>query len=113
MNNSRIWLVVNPTVGVPIFLGAVAVGSFAVHLSILSNTTWVADFLAGRELGSSAVAAQPVAEEATLASAEGAKVYFDSAAAEGEQKAVVVLEDGRVAHVVFDDPLTTASADIP
>ena len=30
MNNSKMWLVVKPTVGIPMFLGAVAVGSFAV-----------------------------------------------------------------------------------
>ena len=29
----KIWLVVKPTVGIPVFLGAVAVGSFAVHLA--------------------------------------------------------------------------------
>ena len=41
MNNSKIWLVVKPTVGVPLFLSAVAVGSFAVHVAVLSNTSWV------------------------------------------------------------------------
>ena len=35
----KMWLVVKPTVGVPLFLGAVAVGSFSVHLAIMSNTT--------------------------------------------------------------------------
>ncbi|MFK7753495.1 MAG: light-harvesting protein [Sedimentitalea sp.] len=57
MNNSKMWLVVNPTVGVPLFLSAVAVGSFAVHVAVLSNTTWVSDFLSGNELGSGASAA--------------------------------------------------------
>jgi light-harvesting protein B-800-850 alpha chain len=52
MNNSKIWLVVKPTVGVPLFLSAVAVGSFAVHVAVLSNTSWVSDFLSGQELGS-------------------------------------------------------------
>jgi light-harvesting protein B-800-850 alpha chain len=37
----KIWLVVKPTVGIPIFLGAVAVGSFAVHLALVMNTTWI------------------------------------------------------------------------
>lgn len=41
----KMWLVVKPTVGVPLFLGAVAVGSFSVHLAIMSNTTWVKKFL--------------------------------------------------------------------
>jgi len=43
----KMWLVVRPTVGVPIFLGAVAVGSFCVHLAIVTNTTWVKKFLNG------------------------------------------------------------------
>jgi len=50
MNNAKMWLVVKPTVGVPLFLGAVAVGSFAVHVAVLSNTTWVSDFLSGNEM---------------------------------------------------------------
>ena len=43
----KMWTVVKPSVGVPIFLGAVAVGSFCVHLAIVSNTTWVRGFLNG------------------------------------------------------------------
>ena len=43
----KMWTVVKPSVGVPIFLGAVAVGSFCVHLAIVSNTTWVKKFLNG------------------------------------------------------------------
>jgi light-harvesting protein B-800-850 alpha chain len=47
MNNAKMWLVVKPTVGVPLFLTAVAVGSFAVHVSVLRNTTWLPQFLSG------------------------------------------------------------------
>jgi light-harvesting protein B-800-850 alpha chain len=43
----KLWTVVRPSVGIPIFLGAVAVGSFSVHLAIVSNTTWVRGFLNG------------------------------------------------------------------
>jgi light-harvesting protein B-800-850 alpha chain len=43
----KIWTVVNPAVGVPVFLGAVAIASFSVHLAIASNTTWVKGFLNG------------------------------------------------------------------
>ena len=52
MNNAKMWLVVSPSVGVPLFLGAVAVGSFAVHVAVLSNTSLVSDFLSGQPLGS-------------------------------------------------------------
>ena len=47
MNNGKIWCVVNPSVGIPIFLGAVALVSLTVHYSILSNTTWFAAFWGG------------------------------------------------------------------
>ena len=43
----KIWLVVKPTVGIPVFLGAVAVTSFAVHLALVSNTTWIKSYLNG------------------------------------------------------------------
>jgi light-harvesting protein B-800-850 alpha chain len=47
MNQGKIWTVVNPTVGLPLFLGAVAVTSLLVHFAILNNTTWFAAFLNG------------------------------------------------------------------
>lgn len=53
----KMWLVVKPTVGVPLFLGAVAVGSFSVHLAIMSNTTWVKKFLSGAPAATASVEA--------------------------------------------------------
>jgi light-harvesting protein B-800-850 alpha chain len=47
MNQGRMWTVVRPTVGIPIFLGAVAVVSLIVHYSILTHTTWFPAFLEG------------------------------------------------------------------
>ncbi len=47
MNQGRIWCVVNPTVGLPLFLGAVAAISLIVHFAILNNTTWFAAFMGG------------------------------------------------------------------
>lgn len=44
----KLWLVVRPTVGIPLFLGAVAIGSFAVHFMLVTNTTWVKKFLEGK-----------------------------------------------------------------
>ncbi len=40
MDDAKWWLVVSPTVGIPLFLSAVAVGSFAVHITVLSKTHW-------------------------------------------------------------------------
>ncbi|MDH4051433.1 MAG: light-harvesting protein [Rubrivivax sp.] len=53
----KIWLVVKPTVGIPLFLGAVAVSSFAVHYMLLTHTTWVPKFLEGGAQKMAAVAA--------------------------------------------------------
>jgi len=91
MNNSKMWLVVNPTVGVPIFLGAVAVGSFAVHVAVLSNTSWVDDFLQGNEMGSSESAALELQGETLNASfVEGTE----------NGTSLVTLPDGTMAHPV-------------
>jgi len=43
----KMWCVVKPSVGIPLFLSAVAVASFAVHLALVTNTTWVSGFLNG------------------------------------------------------------------
>jgi len=47
MNEGKIWTVVRPNHGVPLFLGGVAVMSFVVHFAILYNTTWFAAFMQG------------------------------------------------------------------
>jgi light-harvesting protein B-800-850 alpha chain len=65
----KIWTVVNPAVGIPVFLGAVAVTSFAVHLTLVSNTTWIKAYHNG-SAGKSAVvamAAEPPAVAAPVA----------------------------------------------
>jgi light-harvesting protein B-800-850 alpha chain len=41
------WLVVNPSIGIPAFLGGVALISFTVHFAILDNTTWFPAFFGG------------------------------------------------------------------
>lgn len=38
---------VNPTVGLPLFLGAVATISLIVHFAVLNNTTWLPAFFQG------------------------------------------------------------------
>jgi light-harvesting protein B-800-850 alpha chain len=52
----KMWTVVKPTVGIPLFLGAVAVGSFSVHLALLNNTTWVKGFLEGGQAAKASTA---------------------------------------------------------
>lgn len=44
----KIWCVVKPSVGVPLFLGSVAVIALLVHASILTNTTWMKAYWEGK-----------------------------------------------------------------
>jgi len=53
MNQGRIWCVVNPTVGLPLFLLAVAAIAFIVHFAVLGNVDWI-----GAYWGASAEVAQ-------------------------------------------------------
>ena len=43
----KIWLVVKPSVGIPLLLTAVAVSSFAVHFTLLTHTTWLPKYYEG------------------------------------------------------------------
>ena len=97
MNNAKMWLVVKPTVGVPLFLGAVAVGSFAVHVAVLSSTSWVDDFLQGKELGSGDMAA------ATMLDADPnvAKASYVMPGADGAKEVMIVLPDGTTARAIL------------
>ncbi len=56
MNQGRIWTVVKPTVGLPLFLGSVAVIALLVHFAVLSNTSWFSGYWQG---GAKATAAAP------------------------------------------------------
>jgi light-harvesting protein B-800-850 alpha chain len=60
----KIWCVVKPSVGIPLFLGAVALSSFAVHTMLVTHTTWVKRFLNG---GTAVVAASAAPTEALAA----------------------------------------------
>jgi light-harvesting protein B-800-850 alpha chain len=47
-NQARIWTVVKPTVGLPLFLGSVAVIAILVHVAVLTHTTWVSKYWNGK-----------------------------------------------------------------
>lgn len=49
MNQAGIWLVVKPTVGLPLLLGSVAVTSLIVHYAVLSHSTWYPAYLQGNQ----------------------------------------------------------------
>ncbi len=44
----KLWLVVKPTVGIPLLLSAVAVSSFLVHYMLLTHTTWLKKYYEGK-----------------------------------------------------------------
>ncbi len=100
MNNSKIWLVVKPTVGVPLFLSAVAVGSFAVHVAVLSNTTWVSDFLSGNELGAMSSAAV-IIDDPDTNTANASFVAPETVSATGFQEVLVTMPDGTQRRAVL------------
>ena len=47
MNQSKIWRVVKPGVGLPLFLGAVAVTALLVHGALLLKTDWFGGYWNG------------------------------------------------------------------
>ena len=107
MNNAKMWLVVSPNVGVPIFLGAVAIGSFSVHMQVVKNTSWVSDFLQGVPMGTGdKMAAGLLTPEAM----ETAKVSYMMPTAEGAE-VTVVLPDGTTATGYLRVQETMASAE--
>ena len=71
MNQGKIWRVVNPTIGVPLFLGSVALTSLFVHYQLLHNTTWLPGYYQGGAKAKAAAKAElpstPVAMASTAA----------------------------------------------
>lgn len=110
MNNAKMWLVVKPTVGVPLFLSAVAIGSFAVHVAVLTNTSWVGDFLQGKPLGAGdQVSSSALPQDSTGAS----KASFTTSSEAMDQTVTIMLPDGTVTKAVLMLPDSLASADGP
>jgi light-harvesting protein B-800-850 alpha chain len=61
----KLWLVVKPSTGIPLFLSAVAIGSFLVHYMLLTHTTWLPKYYNGNTPAAPAKAA--MAEPAQVA----------------------------------------------
>ncbi|MBC6442699.1 MAG: light-harvesting protein [Rhodobacteraceae bacterium] len=101
MNNAKMWLVVPPAVGVPVFLAGVAIGSFAVHTAVLTNTSWVADFLKGNPIGSGDQTASIQMPETDV---DAAKANFAMPLAGGETEVMVILPDGTKATAILKVP---------
>jgi light-harvesting protein B-800-850 alpha chain len=66
MNQGRIWCVVHPTVGLPLFLGSVASISFIVHACVLTQTTWFPNYWQGSAKKLASEKAAPTAAAAVV-----------------------------------------------
>ena len=100
MNQGRIWTVVQPTIGLPLFLGAVALTSLTVHAAVLNNTTWMKDFYAG-----SSKAKTAKAELSTSTAVAQAGSSFDVRVAKATGT------DGAVTVTITPQAATSASAE--
>lgn len=67
MNQGRIWCVVNPTVGLPLFLGSVAITSLIVHACVMTHTTWMSNYWQTGHTSTRVAMADPAADKAALA----------------------------------------------
>ncbi|MEM0907359.1 MAG: light-harvesting protein [Pseudomonadota bacterium] len=111
MNNARMWLVVKPTVGIPLLFGGVAVASLAVHTAVLTNVPWFSEFLTGKPMtmGASLDTSTGTADVNSSLSGGGAPVATQAATL---QDGVVVLPDGRELPIRFKSE-TAAAAQTP
>ena len=100
MNNAKIWLVVNPTVGLPLLLTGVAVSSFAVHLALVNNTTWIEAYHQGEDIAA-------VATDSDVQTAKAGSALQDG------DRLQVTLPDGSTAWAVIETPRTTMASMVP
>lgn len=103
MNNAKLWLVVKPTVGIPLFLSAVAISSFAVHVGIVLNTDWIESYHQGKGINPAASAALEVPADSV------AKVAY----VPGKNDVLVKMPDGTMAYVTIQAPEEMAAATVP
>jgi light-harvesting protein B-800-850 alpha chain len=47
VNNGKMWLMVKPSVGLPLFFISIALTSLIVHAAILTHTTWYPAYYQG------------------------------------------------------------------
>lgn len=67
----KLWCVVKPSTGIPLFLSAVAISSFAVHLTLLNTAPWLKAYYVGAQktVAAAAPAESPPAVAAAAAPA--------------------------------------------
>jgi light-harvesting protein B-800-850 alpha chain len=109
MNNAKMWLVVKPTVGIPLFLGGVAIASLAVHVAVINAGvgSWYGPYVTGGGAEGSAALQTDDTVLPASADATGLSTYVE-VDAHGKENLRVILPDGRTATLVVDD-LTSAA----
>lgn len=111
MYNARMWLVVKPTVGLPLFFGGVVTIALLNHTAVLYHSDFYADFIRGGEKKVSQDQNAPAT--AVAADATAARVVFNGDVASATE-ATLILPDGRTARVVIDgSPGRVQSAAVP
>ncbi len=113
MNNGRLWCVVHPTVGIPLFLGAVALTSLTVHNAVLSNAQWYKDFYNGSSPKVAEITVAPTLAPATLVSPSDFTINVTPAAgtaANGSASFIVTVAPKAVTAAKADLAMATAPA---
>lgn len=63
----NMWVYVKPSTGIPLFLGAVAVGAFAVHLALFTQVPWLQAYYSGKAAVAATADAAPAVPAAIVA----------------------------------------------
>lgn len=62
MNNGRMWTVVSPNIGVPVFFIALAVTSLLIHYLVLTTTSYFGDYWKGSSMAAISAPVESVAK---------------------------------------------------
>ena len=75
MNQGRVWCVVNPTVGLPLLLGSVAITSLIVHACVMTHTPWMSSYWSGSWRNRTTTSNESVPAQVGDATTRGAPGY--------------------------------------
>lgn len=108
MNQGRIWCVVNPTVGLPLFLGSVAVTSLIVHAAVLNNTTYMGDYWSGKSVTTAASIEKRGTSPVVLKTEDGKAAFaINVEPAAGDKSSFVIKVDRLPGDLALADPPPT------
>jgi light-harvesting protein B-800-850 alpha chain len=68
MNQGKLWRVVNPSVGIPVYLGAVAVVALVLHGGLILKADWYGAYWNGKKAVVTATVAAPATTTAAAPS---------------------------------------------